>query len=290
MIKGRFYKFDVSLFFRQEMRSMRLRKLWVYGFGFALAASVACGGGSSTSTTSAPAPAASGGGGKKVDPATAGEIKGTVSLDGVAPKNAEIKMNADPVCVKQTAGSPQSQETFMVGKDGKSLANVFVYVKDGLSPDYSFDVPTESAKIDQQNCRYHPHVFGMRVGQKLEIVNSDPTLHNIHAMPKANTEFNNGQPIQGMKMDHTFTAKEVMVPFKCDVHGWMNAYVGVLDHPFFAVTDDEGKFDIKGLPPGTYTIEAWHEKGGAVTQSVTVGPSESKDITFAIKAPAVPTN
>jgi plastocyanin len=269
---------------------MRLRKLWVYGFGFALAASVACGGGSSTSTTSAPAPAASGGGGKKVDPATAGEIKGTVSLDGVAPKNAEIKMNADPVCVKQTAGSPQSQETFMVGKDGKSLGNVFVYVKDGLSPDYSFDVPTESAKIDQQNCRYHPHVFGMRVGQKLEIVNSDPTLHNIHAMPKANTEFNNGQPIQGMKMEHTFTAKEVMVPFKCDVHGWMNAYVGVLDHPFFAVTDEDGKFDIKGLPPGTYTIEAWHEKGGTVTQSVTVGPSESKDITFSIKAPAVPTN
>ena len=272
---------------------MRLRKVWVYGIGFVLAASVAaCGGGgseSASSTAAAPA-AASSGGGKKVDPATAGEVKGTVALDGAAPKNADIKMNADPVCVKQTAGSPQTQETFIVGKDGKSLANVFVYVKDGLSPDYSFDVPTETAKIDQQNCRYHPHVFGMRVGQKLEIVNSDPTLHNIHAMPKANTEFNNGQPIQGMKMDHTFTAKEVMVPFKCDVHGWMNAYVGVLDHPFFAVTDEEGKFDIKGLPPGTYTIEAWHEKGGVVTQSVTVGPSESKDITFTIKAPAVATN
>ena len=271
---------------------MRLRKLWVYGIGFVLAASVAaCGGGSSNSASStSAAPAAAGGGGKKVDAATAGEVKGTVALDGVAPKNADIKMNADPVCVKQTAGSPQSQETFIVGKDGKSLANVFVYVKEGLSPDYSFDVPTESAKIDQQNCRYHPHVFGMRVGQKLEIVNSDPTLHNIHAVPKANTEFNNGQPIQGMKMDHTFTAKEVMVPFKCDVHGWMNAYVGVLDHPFFAVTDNEGKFDIKGLPPGTYTIEAWHEKGGTTTQSVTVGPSETKDITFSIKAPAVATN
>jgi len=270
---------------------MRLRKLWVYGTGFVLAVSVAaCGGGSQSTSSTSAAPAASAGGGKKVDAATAGEVKGTVSLDGVAPKNAEIKMNADPVCVKQTAGSPQAQETFMVGKDGKSLANVFVYVKEGLSPDYSFDVPTEPAKIDQQNCRYHPHVFGMRVGQKLEIVNSDPTLHNIHAVPKANTEFNNGQPIQGMKMDHTFTAKEVMVPFKCDVHGWMNAYVGVLDHPFFAVTDEEGKFDIKGLPPGTYTIEAWHEKGGTVTQSVTVGPSETKDITFTIKAPAVATN
>jgi plastocyanin len=291
MIKGRFYKFDVSLFFRQEIRSMRLRKVWVYGIGFVLAASVAaCGGGSNSASSTSSAPVAPAGGGKKVDSATAGEVKGTVALDGAAPKNADIKMNADPVCVKQTAGSPQAQETFIVGKDGKSLANVFVYVKEGLSPDYSFDVPTESAKIDQQNCRYHPHVFGMRVGQKLEIVNSDPTLHNIHAMPKANTEFNNGQPIQGMKMDHTFTAKEVMVPFKCDVHGWMNAYVGVLDHPFFAVTDDEGKFDLKGLPPGTYTIEAWHEKGGTVTQSVTVGASETKDITFTMKAPAVATN
>ena len=102
----------------------------------------------------------------------------------------------------------------------------------------------------------------MRVGQPLEIVNSDPTLHNIHALPKDNKEFNTGQPIQGMKMTHTFTAKEVMVPFKCDVHGWMNAYVGVLDHPYFAMTDKDGKFELKGLPPGTYTIEAWHEKLG----------------------------
>ena len=126
----------------------------------------------------------------------------------------------------------------------------------------------------------------MRVGQPLEIVNSDPTLHNIHAMPKANAEFNNGQPIQGMKTTHTFTAKEVMVPFKCDVHGWMNAYVGVLDHPYFAVTDKDGKFELKGLPPGTYTIEAWHEKLGTQTQSVTIGAKETKDVTFTFKAAA----
>ena len=265
---------------------MRLRTVLVYGMGFALAASVAaCGGGGSNSASStSAAPAAAAGGGKKVDAATAGEVKGTVSLDGVAPKNADIKMNADPVCVKQTAGSPQSQETFIVGADGKSLANVFVYVKDGLSPDYSFDVPTESAKIDQQNCRYHPHVFGMRVGQPLEILNSDPTLHNIHALPKANSEFNNGQPIQGMKMTHTFDKPEVMVPFKCDVHGWMNAYVGVLPHPYFAVTKDDGKFELGNLPPGTYTIEAWHEKLGATTQSVTLGQKETKEITFSFKA------
>ena len=137
-------------------------------------------------------------------------------------------MNADPVCVKENT-TPQIPGNLRGRRDGK-LGNVFVYVKDGLG-NYVFDTPTETAKIDQKSCRYHPHVFGMRVGQPLEIVNSDPTLHNIHAMPKSNTEFNNGQPIQGMKMNHNFTAKEVMVPFKCDVHGWMNAYVGVLDHP-----------------------------------------------------------
>ena len=177
----------------------------------------------------------------------------------------------------------------MVGSDGKSLANVFVYVKDGLG-NYVYDPPSEMAHIDQKECRYHPHVFGMRVGQQLEISNSDPTLHNIHATPKSNTEFNNGQPIQGMKMTHTFTQREVMVPFKCDVHGWMNAYVGVLDHPYFATTGTDGTFSLKSLPPGTYTNEAWHERLGASTQSVTLGAKETKDVAFTFKAPAAPTN
>jgi plastocyanin len=210
-------------------------------------------------------------------------------LDGAAPKNEPIKMNADPVCVKENT-TPQFQETWEVGSDGKSLGNVFVYVKDGLG-NYVFDTPTKPATIDQKSCRYHPHVFGIMVNQPLEIVNSDPTLHNIHAMPKGNAEFNNGQPIQGMKMTHTFDKPEVMVPFKCDVHGWMNAYVGVVSHPYFAVTDKDGKFDLPNLPPGTYTIEAWHEKGGAQTASVTIGPKETKEISFTFKAAgAVATN
>jgi plastocyanin len=254
--------------------------MWGSVLGAALAVSVAaCGGGQSSSETAAPAPAS----GQRVDAATAGDIKGMVTIDGMAPKNEPIKMNADPVCVKQNT-TPQFQETYSVGPDGKSLGNVFVYVKDGLG-NYVYDAPTGMAKIDQQNCRYHPHVFGVRVGQPIEIVNSDPTLHNIHALPKANQEFNNGQPIQGMKMTHTFNAKEVMVPFKCDVHGWMNAYVGVLDHPYFATTGEDGKFELKGLPPGTYTIEAWHEKLGATTQSVTLGAKDSKEVNFNFKAP-----
>jgi plastocyanin len=256
----------------------------------ALAASMAaCGGGQETANTSGtPSAPAATPAGQKVDTATAGSVKGTVALDGTVPKNEAIKMNADPVCMREAKGT-QTQETYIVGSDGKTLGNVFVYVKDGLG-NYVFDTPTESAKIDQKECRYHPHVFGMRVGQPLEIINSDPTLHNIHAMPKANQEFNNGQPIQGMKMTHTFTAPEVMVPFKCDVHGWMNAYVGVLPHPYYAVTKEDGKFELKDLPAGTYTIEAWHEKLGPMTQSVTIAAKESKDVNFTFKPAATTTN
>ena len=269
---------------------MRLRNVYGLAVAVALAATVvACGGGGSNEAAPAAEPAGgAAGGGQKVDPATAGNVTGSATVEGTVPKNEPIKMNADPVCVREAKG-PQTQDTYMMAADGKSIGNVFVYVKDGLG-NYVYDPPTDAPKIDQTGCRYTPHVFGMRVGQSLEIVNSDPTLHNIHAMPKSNQEFNNGQPIQGMKMTHTFTAKEVMVPFKCDVHGWMNAYVGVLDHPYFAVTDANGKFELKGLPPGTYTIEAWHEKLGTTTQSVTIAAKESKDVTFVFKAGATATN
>ena len=276
---------------------MRLRNGWVCGLGLAVALSaVACGGSKQSdddllggaSEGGAAAPGGGSGGGQKVDAATAGSVTGTVALDGAAPANLPIKMNADPVCAKEAKGE-QLQETIVVGPDGKALANVLVYVKDGLGA-FSYDAPTETAKLNQKECRYHPHVLALRVGQKLEILNSDPTLHNIHAVPKANAEFNTGQPIQGMKMERTFTAKEVVVPFKCDVHGWMNAYAAVLDHPFFAVTGPDGKFELKGLPPGTYTIEAWQEKLGTTTQSVTIGAKESKAVAFTFKPAVTATN
>jgi plastocyanin len=264
---------------------MRLRNIWVCTLGLALATTVvACGGGSNSNTSSEPSAPSATPSGLKVDTSTAGTVKGMVMIEGMPPRNEPIRMNADPVCVKQNS-TPQVQETYVVGSDGKSLGNVFVYVKDGLG-NYIYDTPTDPAKIDQKNCRYTPHVFGMRVGQPLEISNSDPTLHNIHALPKGNKEFNTGQPIQGMKTTHTFDAKEVMVPFKCDVHGWMNAYVGVLDHPYFATTGEDGSFELKTLPPGTYTIEAWHEKLGASTQSVTLAANETKEVMFTFKAPA----
>lgn len=263
---------------------MRARQTWVWGVALAAAVSAACNGGSQESPAASGPPTVTNPGAPKVDSSTAGEVKGTVTVEGTLPENALIKMTADPVCSRQASGE-QRQETYVVGADGRSLANVFVYVKDGLGT-YSFEVPSTPVKLDQQGCRYHPHVFGIQVGQPLEIVNSDPTLHNIHAMPKDNAEFNMGQALQGLKTQRTFTAKELMVPFKCDVHGWMNAYVGVLDHPYFSVTTTDGSFDLKTLPPGTYTIEAWHEKLGTATQTVTIGANETKDISFVFKAPA----
>jgi plastocyanin len=213
---------------------------------------------------------------KRVNPATVGRVSGKVAFEGSAPENAQIRMASDPVCLREN-NNAVPLETIKVS--GGGLENVFVYVKDGLA-NYYFDTPSEPAKLDQKGCRYSPHVFGLRVGQPLEIINSDPTLHNVHAVPEVNREFNIGQAIQGMKNIKTFTAREVMVPFKCDVHGWMSAYAGVIDHPYFAVTADAGTFEIKDVPPGTYVVEAWHEKLGVRTHSVTIGDKESKELTF----------
>ena len=184
-------------------------------------------------------------------------------------------MNSDPVCVKEATNT--ETEYYVVG-DGGGLGNVFVYVKEGLSG--SYPAATDTVVLDQQGCRYTPHVFGVQVGQTVQITNSDPTLHNIHATPAVNPEFNTGQPIQGMSMERTFDEVEVMVPFKCDVHGWMNAYVGVLDHPYFATTGPDGAFDISNLPAGNYVIEAWHEMLGVQTQNVTVGDGATAEVSF----------
>jgi plastocyanin len=216
-----------------------------------------------------------------IDPATVATITGTINLDGEAPEAVLIRMNADPVCLRE--GTGQKTESLVPGDNG-TLQNVLVYVKDGLSG--SFPAPTTPVVLDQVGCNYTPHVFGIMVGQPLEVVNSDSTLHNIHAIPATNQEFNTGQPIKGMRFNHTFSAKEVMVPFKCDVHGWMNAFAAVLDHPFFAVSSTDGTFEITGLPPGTYVIEAWHEELGSQTTEVTVAAQESMAADFTFNLPS----
>jgi plastocyanin len=230
----------------------------------------ACGGGQPASESAAPAAPVT----NPVDPATAGAIAGKVTFMGTPPPAETISMSSDPRCMNAGAKT----EAVVLSGDG-SLQNVFVYVKDGLGA-LKFPVPAAPLVLDQKGCQYRPHVFGVQVGQPIEILNSDATLHNIHAWPMANAEFNKGQALQGMKDTHVFSTREVMVPFRCDVHRWMNSFVGVLDHPFFAVTGADGSFQLKGLPPGTYTIEAWHEKFGTKTASVTVGAKESKDVAF----------
>ena len=186
-------------------------------------------------------------------------------------------MSADPVCAGLHS-EPVYQETVVANSNG-TLKNVFVYVKEGLEGK-TFPVPTEPAVIDQKGCHYDPHVFGIQVGQPLQIVNSDSTLHNIHSLAEKNKQFNLGMPIQGMKLKKTFENPEVMAKFKCDVHPWMNAYAGVLTHPYFSVSGDDGTFEIKNLPAGEYTIEAWHEKYGTQTQKVTVTGEEPVQVEF----------
>ena len=248
---------------------MRYRTLWAFVSVIILAAG-ACGGGGEDAPAMPAAPAA-----PAFDPATAGTLMGMIALEGTPPEAETIRMNSDPACVELATDT--ETEYYVVGEGG-GLGNVFVYVKEGLTG--SFPAATETVVLDQQGCRYRPHVFGVQVGQTLEIVNSDMTLHNIHATPSVNAEFNMGQPIQGMRAERTFDAPEIMVPFQCDVHSWMNAYVGVLDHPYFAVTGADGKFDIGNLPPGDYVIEAWHEELGTQTQNVTVGESATVEAGF----------
>lgn len=240
----------------------------------------ACGGDASKKPSGPPPDA------KRVDTSKAGSIAGRVTIEGTAPDNPQIKMSADPFCIRANQDGARF-ESFVVEDGG--LNNVFVYVKDGLG-NYWFDTPTESVKLDQNGCRYRPHVFGVRVGQPIEVSNSDSTLHNVHALASVNREFNFGQHVAGQKNTQTFDAPEVMVTFKCDVHSWMNAYAGVVAHPYFAVTAGGGRFELKDVPAGTYTIEAWHEKLGTQTQTVTLGEKESKQLSFSFKAPAAPAN
>ena len=211
-----------------------------------------------------------------VDPATAGRVTGTITLQGTPPRRETVKTVSDPYCT-----APVLTEDVLVG-DGGKLENVFVYVRDGLG-NLKFPVPAKAVALEQEGCRYKPHVLGIQVGQTLDIINDDDTLHNIHAVPMSNGEFNKPQQFKGFRTTHVFNTKEVMVPFKCDVHKWMRAYVGVLDHPFFAVSGKDGSFSLEGLPPGTYTIEAVHEKLGRQTQQVTIAAKGSQDISFTFK-------
>lgn len=207
----------------------------------------------------------------KVDTATAGTVTGTIKYEGPKAKPKVIDMSSDPACAKAHKGGKVLDESLLVDKSG-DLANAFVYISKGLEGK-AFATPTDSIKIDQSGCWFKPRVLGLQTGQTLDIINSDPVTHNIHPMPHDNREWNHSQGPGDPPMHRKFTKAEVMIPVKCNIHDWMHAFIGVVDHPYFAVTGDDGTFKLPNLPPGTYTITAWHENMEPVETTVTIAPS-----------------
>ena len=214
------------------------------------------------------------------DPLAAGTLTGLVKFKGAAPPPVKIDVSADKKCLKITPGKELFSEQVVVNPN-HTLKNVFVYVKSGL-PKKTYPAPATPVRLDQRGCQYTPHVAGIMVNQPIEINNNDETLHNVHALPKNSKPFNLPFPKRGMSRKETFTSPEVMVKVRCDVHNWMSAYIGVLDHPFFSVTDDSGRFTIPNLPAGKYELEAWHEKYGTstVTVSVDANGTATAEFTF----------
>lgn len=210
--------------------------------------------------------------------AFAGDLSGTVNYDGKIPKKKTLRMDSDPVCNAAHSEAVYKQ-SFLVDENG-NLANVLVYIKN-ISSDTA---PSEIAVLDQNGCMYNPHVLGVQAGQEIKIINSDPTMHNIHGLPKVNREFNFGMPKTVKEKSITFDKVEDVFVVKCDVHPWMKSYVQVFDHPYFAVTGIDGKFTINNIPPGDYEVVAWQEKFGSkrtLLKQVTVGKdSQTLDFTF----------
>jgi plastocyanin len=212
--------------------------------------------------------------------AGAAVIRGVVKFAGTVPAAKVISMSADPSCAKQHPAPFLAKEVIVDSKG--QLQNAIVFVSDGLG-DRTFDPPTEPVVIAQKGCLYQPHVLAVRTNQPLEVVNNDSTAHNIHPTPANNREWNKAEA-PGTKVEEAFAREEIAIPVKCNIHPWMKGYIAVFNHPYFVVTKDDGSFDLSNLPPGTYTIKAWHEKLGTATQTITIGANETKELSFVFKA------
>lgn len=205
-------------------------------------------------------------------------LVGTISIKGKLPKIYRIDMTADMTCVKL---NPKAEIDEVITNENW-LMNAFIYVKSEALNGYRFEMPNSEAVLQQRNCMFEPHVLGLRVNQPLHIINADPTIHNIHPIPKFNLEWNQSYAPGAPPVVKTFPRPEMLVPFKDNHHPWERAYVGVMDHPFFAISDKFGKFEIRGLPAGTYKLIVWHETFGQQELEITLVPNElrSADFTF----------
>lgn len=246
------------------------RMIAVFFLALAVMGSAACGG--KKEETAAPAAA-----GPTWKPTgNEGNVTGTIAFAGVAPAPKKLDTSNDGACGEALAND-------VLVADGK-LQNVLVYVKSGLPADANFEVPTTEVELDQKGCLYVPRVLGIQAGQALKVINSDQTNHNVHPVPKVNREWNESQLKGQAPIIKKFAKPEVMIPVKCNMHSWMLAHIAVLSHPFFAVSGANGSFSIKGLPPGEYELEAWHEKFGAKTMKVTVAAKADAKADFSFDA------
>jgi len=212
-----------------------------------------------------------------VDPSTAGTISGTVRLDGEPPKFKPIDMSAEAACV-QANPSAVVPQIVVTGAHG-ALANAVVYVKSGLGS-YRFDTPSTPVVLDQKGCMYDPRILAVMTRQPFEVHNEDQTIHNVHAMPRVNRAWNKSEPVGDPPIEANFTKPELAIPIACNIHPWMRAYMFVFAHPYFAITPKTGEFTLTGIPPGTYVIEAWQERFGTQDETITLGPKETKSISF----------
>ncbi len=216
----------------------------------------------------------------KVDPETAGTVTGRILYKGKRPALKVIDMSEEPACVEAHKGKAYN-ESLVVNRKG-DLANAFIYIKSGLEGK-TFAVPADPVTIDQSGCWFHPRVLGIQTGQTLKVVNSDPVTHNIHPMAQINREWNHSQGADDPPLARRFLKPEIMIPVKCNIHSWMHAFIGVLDHPYFAVSQDDGTFEIKNLPPGTYTLAVWTETLGTQERQITVAPGGKAEANFTFK-------
>jgi plastocyanin len=213
----------------------------------------------------------------KVDPGTAGVLKGTVRFTGRKPARKKIDMSGDPACAEAHHGNAYD-ESLVVNPNG-TLANAFIYIKSGLEGK-NFESPKTPATIDQHGCWFHPRVLGIQTGQTLQVTNSDPVTHNIHPLAQINREWNHSQGQGDAPLARKFIKPEVMIRVKCNIHSWMHAFIGVVEHPYFAVTGSDGTFEIRNIPPGDYLIEVWQETLGTQERKITLGPAGEVETSF----------